>query len=63
MCGETFADLRAGYEQALGHKLVYVMGFMSDAQEMMAHGNTEGARRILNAAKYLLSLQIEKDLS
>jgi hypothetical protein len=63
MCGETFADLKAGYEQALGHKLVYVSGFLSDAQEMMVHGQTEGARKILNAAKYLLSLQVEKDLS
>jgi hypothetical protein len=63
MCGETFAELKDGFENCLGHKMVYVSGFLSDAQEMMAHGQTEGARKTLNAAKYLLSLIVEKDLS
>ncbi len=63
MCGETFAQLDEGFKQALGHKLIYVMGFLSDAQTMTQFGNLEGARKILNAAKYLMSKQVEADLN
>jgi hypothetical protein len=31
-----------------------VAGLMSDAQELMEHGDTEGARKTLNIAKHIL---------
>jgi hypothetical protein len=63
MCGETFAQLEEGLANALGHKMIYVMGFLSDAQHMIAHGDKEGARQILNAAKYLMSIMMDADLN
>lgn len=60
MCGESFKALEDGYlnrmaARAPGTGTLYIMGFLSDAQEMMAHGDVEGARKILNGAKYLMS--------
>ena len=40
--------------QACGASMV-VASLMSDAQELMAYGDTESARQTLNRAKYLLS--------
>jgi len=59
MCGESFNDLRNGYEQ-FGRVqnppsgLLYIMGFLSDAQEQIAMGQAEQARKTLNAAKFLM---------
>jgi hypothetical protein len=39
--------------QATGANMV-IAGLMSDAQEEMAHGNSEGARQTLNRAKAVL---------
>ncbi len=56
MCGETFEQLRSGHQNCLGRQpMIYIMGFLSDAQHMIEHGDKEGARRILNGAKFLLS--------
>ena len=40
--------------QACGANMV-VSSLMSDAQEQIANGDSEGARQTLNRAKYLLS--------
>ena len=53
---EDFVDsvfLSATY-QACGVNMV-VSGMMSDAQEQIAGGDSNGARQTLNRAKYLLS--------
>lgn len=47
----------AGIENSLTYKMtggfMVVAGLMSDAQEQMAFGDVEGARKTLNLAKYL----------
>lgn len=48
--------------QACGAVMV-VSGLMSDAQEQMAHGDTEGARKTLNCAKYLMSQVMQGKLT
>lgn len=54
-----FADMDAYIEKIkasvtfFGGNMI-VAGLMSDAQEQMAHGNTEGSRQTLNIAKYIL---------
>lgn len=35
-----------------------VAGLMSDAQEQMAHGDTEGARKTLNIAKTIILIRM-----
>ena len=40
-----------------------VAGLMSDAQEQMAHGDTEGARHTLNRAKAVLFKIMDGDLT
>ena len=39
-----------------------VAGLMSDAQEMMAHGDTENARQFLNRAKHILFMIMDGEL-
>jgi hypothetical protein len=39
-----------------------VAGLMSDAQEMMAFGDVEGARQTLNRAKYLQFKMVAGDM-
>ena len=39
-----------------------VSGLMSDAQEQMSYGNTEGARKTLNIAKYIMFQIMDGDL-
>ncbi|CAB4144093.1 hypothetical protein UFOVP456_21 [uncultured Caudovirales phage] len=39
-----------------------VAGLMSDAQEMMAYGDTESARQTLNQAKHILFLVMDGEL-
>ena len=63
-CNESmygFADMDA-YIESVKASITYkftggnmiVAGLMSDAQEQMAHGNTEGSRQTLNIAKHIL---------
>jgi hypothetical protein len=47
--------------QATGANMV-IAGLMSDAQEEMAHGNTEAARQTLNRAKGVLFRVMEGNL-
>jgi hypothetical protein len=46
--------------QHSGYQMV-AMSLMSDAQESMALGNTEWARKLLNQAKWVLSTYREKN--
>ena len=39
-----------------------VAGLMSDAQEAMAHGDTESARQFLNRAKHILFMIMDGEL-
>jgi hypothetical protein len=39
-----------------------VSGLMSDAQEQMSYGNTEGARKTLNIAKFIMFQIMDGDL-
>jgi hypothetical protein len=39
-----------------------VAGLMSDAQEQMSYGNTEGARKTLNIAKFIMFQIMDGDL-
>lgn len=40
-----------------------VAGLMSDAQEQLAHGDSEGARQTLNRAKHLLFRVMDGELA
>ena len=58
MYGCEFYDFRESVKDSITYKLsggaMVVAGLMSDAQEMMAHGDTESARMYLNRAKALV---------
>ncbi len=58
MYGLTEADLRASVEQSITFKTsgpaMVVASWMSDAQEEIAHGMSESARKTLNRAKFVL---------
>ena len=47
--------------QACGASMI-IAGLMSDAQEQMAHGDTEGARQTLNRAKHLMFRVMDGEL-
>jgi len=58
MYGCTEAQLRASVESSITFKLsgpaMVAAGMMSDAQEEIAHGMEEAARKTLNRAKFVL---------
>ena len=58
MYGLTEADLRASVERSITFKTsgpaMVVASWMSDAQEEIAHGMGESARKTLNRAKWVL---------
>ena len=62
MFGYTQAALDAMDERALGHPMMRIMSILSDAQEVLAHGETDRARQMMNVAKYLISKHGFKDL-
>jgi hypothetical protein len=43
--------------------LMLAMGILSDAQEVMEHGNTEQARQFINKSKYILSKLMDEEQS
>lgn len=47
-------------EGIMGHPLMYAAGILSDAQEVMARGDTETARKFINKAKFIMFGEIEK---
>ena len=58
MYGLTEADLRASVERSITFKTsgpaMVAASWMSDAQEEIAHGMAESARKTLNRAKFVL---------
>ena len=61
--GMTEADIREDYmsgftARACGLEMV-VMGILSDAQELLAMGRAENARKYMNIAKFILSEEME----
>lgn len=56
--GCNFQEFLAGVTDSITYKLsganMIVAGLMSDAQEQIAFGDTEGARKTLNCAKGIL---------
>jgi hypothetical protein len=63
MYGCTVAAMKEMYESSLTMRLsgpvMMVASLMSDAQEEMAHGMVEEARKTLNRAKWVLSTYID----
>jgi len=57
--GITEADIREEYMNSITAKFsgleMVAMGVLSDAQELMAMGRTEQARKQINIAKFILS--------
>ena len=56
--GMSEADIRSDYMNGLTARLsgleMVVMGILSDAQEMLAMGHPEAARKNMNIAKFIL---------
>lgn len=56
-----------GYAEGIKESITYKTGgiamilisFLSDVQEMIAHGSDEQARQTLNVVKYLISTEVE----
>lgn len=67
MYGCNFQEFLANITDSITYKLsganMVVAGLMSDAQEQMAFGDTEGARQTLNRAKGVLFAIMEGELN
>ena len=59
---EFVASVKDGITYKLSGANMVVAGLMSDAQEMMAHGDTESARQTLNQAKHILFMIMDGEL-
>ncbi len=59
MYGCTKADLIEMLEDSIGSYEMLAMGIMSDAQQVMAHGDTETARQFINKAKWVLQQKMK----
>jgi hypothetical protein len=61
--GMTEQDIREQYMESLTAKFsgleMVVMGVLSDAQELLAMGRGEQARKQMNVAKFILSEMME----
>lgn len=61
--GMSQADIREEYMQSLTARLsgleMVAMGVLSDAQELLAMGRNEDARKQMNIAKFILSEMME----
>jgi hypothetical protein len=61
--GMTEADIREQYMESITARFsgleMVAMGVLSDAQELLAMGRTEGARKQMNVAKFILSEMME----
>ena len=55
MFGCTKADLVEMLEDSFGMQEMLAMSILSDAQHVMAHGDTETARQFINKAKWVMS--------
>ena len=61
--GMSTADIREQYMNGItarcsGLEMV-VMGILSDAQELLAMGQAEASRKLMNVAKFILSEMME----
>lgn len=54
MFGCTHSDLLEMLEDSIGSYEMLAMAIMSDAQHVMAHGDTETARQFINKAKWVV---------
>jgi len=65
--GMTKADIREQYMESITAKFsgleMVAMGVLSDAQELMAMGNAEAARKNINIAKFILGEMLEAKMS
>ena len=61
--GMSAEDIREEYMQSLTARLsgleMVAMGVLSDAQELLAMGRSEDARKQMNIAKFILSEMME----
>ena len=61
--GMTAEDIREEYMNSITARFtgleMVVMGILSDAQELLAMGNSEMARKQMNGAKFILSEMME----
>lgn len=61
--GMTAEDIREEYMNGITARFsgleMVVMGILSDAQELLAMGNSEMARKQMNIAKFILSEMME----
>ena len=62
--GMSEADIREQYMNGITAKFsgleMVVMGILSDAQELLAMGRTEDARKQMNVAKFILSEMMDQ---
>jgi hypothetical protein len=61
--GMSESDIREQYMQSITARLsgleMVAMGVLSDAQELLAMGNSEAARKQMNIAKFILCEMME----
>ena len=61
--GMTEQDIREQYMESITARFsgleMVVMGILSDAQELMAMGRSDSARKQMNVAKFILSEMME----
>lgn len=59
MFGAPWEDIKESFEDSITFKCVgpamVAMSYMSDAQEIMAHGSVEEARKMINVAKRIIA--------
>ena len=64
MYGTTTADIREQYMESITARIsgleMVVMGVLSDAQELLAMGRSESARKQMNVAKFILSEMMDR---
>lgn len=62
--GMSAQDIREQYMQSITARLsgleMVAMGVLSDAQELLAMGRSDGARKQMNIAKFILSEMMDK---
>ena len=64
MYGMTESDIREQYMESITARFsgleMVVMGVLSDAQELLAMGRDESARKQMNVAKFILSEMMDR---
>lgn len=62
MYGCYASDIDFELEESMSSKEMYAMSILSDAQHVMAHGDTETARQFINKAKYVISKVMRENM-